>query len=192
MLGLPDDAKAPQIKSAMKTQHPRAKLHQYNLRYDCELIVAIMKRSEPSALHTHNSYLLNGTGKYQYYFDHLVDEMNMTNFSWMNMGTSIADEMVRVCLDLLYDLYNNGLGNNMSSEINFLKVNGVFDGNMHVYDKIYPYASCKKQVPRYSGGFLENVSEYVEHIVDLTIEYVMDHPAVCKTLTAPTMLYEEN
>ena len=173
MLGLPDNAKAPQIKSAMKTQYPLAKLHEYNMRYDCALIVAIMKRSEPSALYTDNSYL-GGTGKYQYYFDRLMAEMNMTNFSWMNMGTSIANEMIRVCFDLLYD---NGLGKNMSSEINFLKVNGVFDGNMHVYDKIYPYASCKK---------------HVEHIVDLTIEYVMDHQAVCKTLTAPTILYEEN
>ena len=118
---------------------------------------------------TYQSYYNAENGKYQEQLNRLWKLVPMSGNSPM-----VAGEMVRAAVRLSHEYYNNGMGNNVSGAINYLKAKGVFDGNMDVFKTIYDYSRGKV----YNGVFDNEckLTVAIERMMDLTLSYVIGRP----------------
>ena len=110
----------------------------------------------------------NKSGKYQAEYDRLVELMP-------DMGAceNTAGEMIRAVSRLGYDLYNNGMGNNTSGAVNFLREKGAIDED--TYDTIYEYTRGQLYHGRYAGDSLQVA---IERAVDMTVEMILLNPVL--------------
>lgn len=108
----------------------------------------------------------NRLGKYQADYDRLVKLMPA-----MGACDTVAGELIRSASRLGHDFYNNGMGNNTSGAVNFLKARGAIDAKTHA--TIYDYTRGQIYDGCYQGDRLQVA---MEHMVDLTIEFILANP----------------
>jgi len=116
----------------------------------------------------------NQKGKYQEQYDKWADELMPA----MGAAKTVAGELIRAVSRLAYDFYNNGMGNDTSGALNFLRDKGVVD--VFTYKTIKPYTTGMCYKGNYDGDLFQIA---IESMVDKTIE---------KVLANPELLTEEN
>src|SRR6056300_255501 len=111
----------------------------------------------------------NKQGKYQEDFDRLIKLMPD-----YGPAPTVGGEMMRAANRLVYDFYNNGMGNNTSGAINYLDRQGVMDrDNTNVFGVIYEYTRGRV----YSGGYNgDSLQTAIEKMMDMTIEQLLNQP----------------
>jgi|TARA_B110000444_G_scaffold256174_1_gene291989 hypothetical protein len=114
-----------------------------------------------------NTYWSN-KGKYQKDYDRLLPLMPL-----MGPAETVAGELIRAVSKLGHELYNNGMGNNSSGAVNFLKHNNVI--NQETYDTIYPMTRGRLYNGNYDG---DSFQKAVESAVDQTIEFLRKDPSL--------------
>lgn len=125
----------------------------------------------------------HNAGKYQADYARLCDEL----IPGMGAADTVAGEMLRSATRLAYDLYNNGMGNNTSGAVNFLKAKGVIDKDTHAV--IYEYTRGMLYDGRYEGDALQVA---IEHMIDATVELILAHPVLTTTQNTEDMFdFEE-
>jgi len=114
----------------------------------------------------------NKQGKYQEDFDRLIKLMPD-----YGPAPTVGGEMMRAANRLVYDFYNNGMGNNTSGAINYLDRQGVMDrDNTNVFGVIYEYTRGRV----YSGGYNgDSLQTAIEKMMDMTIEQLLNQPELC-------------
>lgn len=110
----------------------------------------------------------SGNGKYQAAYDELVEKMPA-----MGKCDTVAGEMIRAASRLGYDFYNNGMGNNTSGALNYLREQSAIDDD--VYDTIYKYTRGRIYEGRYTGDFLQVA---IESMVDQTVGMIVNNPVL--------------
>lgn len=124
----------------------------------------------------------NNKGRYQADYDRLVDLMPA-----MGECDTVAGELIRAASRLGHDFYNNGMGNNTSGAVNFLLAKGAIDAQTHA--TIYEYTRGQLYDGRYEGDSLQVA---IEHMVDLTIEFIRANPELeTQQNTEDMFSYEE-
>ena len=108
----------------------------------------------------------NNKGRFQAEFDNLSGLMPMTGSSDV-----VAGELIRAANRLAYDFYNNGMGNNTSGAINFLKKNSAISDSL--YDTVYPWTTGRVYDGDYDGDPLQLA---IEAIIDSTVEMIVRNP----------------
>ena len=108
----------------------------------------------------------NNQGTHQADYNRLVELMPM-----MGKSDTVAGELIRAVSKLGYDFYNNGMGNNTSGAVNFLKAKGAIDSRTH--STIYDYTRGMLYDGRYEGDFLQVA---MESMVDQTVEFILANP----------------
>lgn len=85
---------------------------------------------------------------------------------------TLAGEVVRACAKLRYDFYNNGMGNNTSGAINFLRDNSVVSSM--TYDSIYAYSRGRI----YNGNYNlnDNLHKAIEEMSQNVIDMISRNP----------------
>jgi hypothetical protein len=84
---------------------------------------------------------------------------------------TVAGELIRSVSRLGYDFYNNGMGNNTSGAVNFLRKKGAIDPE--TYRSIYPYTTGALYRGDYNGDALQVA---IERAVDMTVEMILRNP----------------
>lgn len=110
----------------------------------------------------------NHKGRFQAEFDELIKLMPM-----MGNADTFAGELIRAANRLAYDFYNNGMGNNTSGAVNFLKHFSVIDDS--VYETIYEYARGRIYNGCYEGDRLQVA---IEQMIDQTVEMITRNPVL--------------
>ena len=108
----------------------------------------------------------NRRGRYQVEFDNFIGLMPLVGHSPV-----LAGELIRAANRLAYDFYNNGMGNNTSGAINFLKDHGAVDPG--VYDTIYEYTRGRQYEGYYEGDSLQLA---IEQMIDSTVLMIVRNP----------------
>ena len=87
---------------------------------------------------------------------------------------TLAGEIVRACSKLRYDFYNNGMGNNTSGAINFLRDNSVV--SPMTYESIYAFSRGRI----YNGDYnLEDkLHKAIEKMSQNTIDMIAHNPVM--------------
>ena len=111
----------------------------------------------------------HNAGKYQADYARLCDEL----IPGMGAADTVAGEMLRSATRLAHDLYNNGMGNNTSGAVNFLKAKGAIDSKTHA--TIYDYTRGQLYDGRYKGDSLQVA---VEHAIDSVMELILANPVL--------------
>jgi len=125
----------------------------------------------------------NKAGKYQAEFDRMSDELMPS----MGACDTVAGEMIRSVSRLGYDLYNNGMGNNTSGAVNFLREKGAIDPD--TYNTIHEYTRGQLYDGRYQGDALQVA---IERAVDMTVEMILRNPTLLTQSNTEDMFdYEE-
>lgn len=106
-------------------------------------------------------------GKYQAEYDRLTDELVPD----MGACDTLAGELLRSASRLAYDFYNNGMGNNTSGALNFLREHNVIDTSL--YGVIYPYTTGSLYPGDYKGDLFHVA---IEMVVDKTVKNILDNP----------------
>ena len=125
----------------------------------------------------------NGKGKFQNEYNQMMDELVPVSG---NCDT-LAGELVRSASRLGYDFYNNGMGNNTSGALNFLKHHSAIDDD--VYDTIYEYTRGRL----YNGNYNGDVFHYaIERMIDQTMAMIVNNPVLLTIKNTEDMFdYEE-
>ena len=113
-----------------------------------------------------NNTYWNNSGKFQAEYDELVKLMPGSG-----NASTVAGELIRSVSRLGYDLYNNGMGNNTSGAVNFLREKGAIDADTHA--TIYAYTRGRLYEGRYDGDDLQRA---IERAVDMTVEMITRNP----------------
>ena len=121
----------------------------------------------------------NKSGAHQAEFDRLVKLMPS-----MGNCDTVAGELIRAASKLGYDFYNNGMGNNTSGAVNFLKTKGAIDRN--TYNTIYEYTRGLVYDGRYNGDSLQVA---MESMVDQTVQHILANPEL-ETQPNTTDMYD--
>lgn len=108
----------------------------------------------------------HGRGKHQAEYDRLILLMPDSG-----QCDTVAGELIRSATRLAYDLYNNGMGNNTSGAVNFLRAKGAITEQTH--STIYAYTRGRLYDGHYEGDALQVA---VEHMMDSTVEMVLANP----------------
>lgn len=111
----------------------------------------------------------NEQGKYQSDYDRLWKFVPISGKSEV-----LAGELIRAVSRLAYDFYNNGMGNNTSGAVNFLKEYNVFENALDKFNIIYEHSRGRT----YKGNYSED-SELliaIEYAIDSTIELILKNP----------------
>jgi hypothetical protein len=108
----------------------------------------------------------NHQGKFQKEFDEIIKLMP-------GYGNSdvLAGELIRSVNRLAYDFYNNGMGNNTSGAVNFLKHHSAISEG--VYDTIHPWTTGRVYNGNYDGDALQLA---IEAAIDMTVEMIVRNP----------------
>ena len=97
---------------------------------------------------------------------------------------SLAGEMVRAAVRLRYDFYNNGMGNNTSGALNFLRHHSVIDKQLADY--VRPYTTGRLYDGVYEGDFFQVA---IDTIVEMTEKFVTSNPQTM-TIDNATDMFE--
>lgn len=97
---------------------------------------------------------------------------------------SLAGEMVRAAARLRYDFYNNGMGNNTSGALNFLRHHSVIDKQLADY--VRPYTTGRLYDGVYEGDFFQVA---IDTIVEMTEKFVTSNPQTM-TIDNATDMFE--
>ncbi len=108
----------------------------------------------------------NQKGKYQAEYDRLALLMPT-----MGNCDTVAGELIRAASKLGHDFYNNGMGNNTSGAVNFLKAKGAVD--RVTYQVIYEYTRGLLYDGHYKGDLFQLA---MESMVDQTVEFILANP----------------
>jgi hypothetical protein len=108
----------------------------------------------------------NDSGKFQAEFDELIKLMPSSG-----NASTVAGELIRAANRLAYDFYNNGMGNNTSGAVNFLKHFSAIDNT--VYTTIYEYTRGRIYNGGYDGDSLQTA---IEQMIDQTVEMIVRNP----------------
>lgn len=124
----------------------------------------------------------NNQGKFQAQFDELTTLMPA-----VGNADTVAGELIRSCNRLAYDFYNNGMGNNTSGAINFLKMHSAIDGD--IYDTIHPWTTGRIYNGDYEGDDLQVA---IEKMIDQTVEMITRNPVLITMTNTDDMLNYED
>lgn len=109
----------------------------------------------------------NRTGKYQAEYEQMVE-----NFMPISgAADTLAGELIRAATRLAYDFYNNGMCNNTTGAVNFLKNKGAIDQATH--EAIYSFAAGQPYLGDYGGGALQVA---IERTLDMTVAMILHNP----------------
>jgi hypothetical protein len=108
----------------------------------------------------------NQKGKYQAEYDRLAELMPA-----MGNCDTVAGELIRAVSKLGHDFYNNGMGNNTSGALNFLKAKGAVD--RVTYQVIYEYTRGLLYSGHYEGDLFQLA---MESMVDQTVKFILANP----------------
>jgi hypothetical protein len=108
----------------------------------------------------------NGNGRYQADYDRLAELMPA-----MGRCDTVAGELIRAASRLGHDFYNNGMGNNTSGAVNFLRHKGAVERS--IYRVIYPYTRGQLYDGHYQGDLFQIA---MEKMVDQTVEFIRANP----------------
>ena len=109
----------------------------------------------------------DGNAKHQKQYQRLWD-----NFVPLTGSCStVAGELIRAAGRLTYDFYNNGMGNNTSGAINFLKHHGVVDSK--TFSAIHEYSRGALYEGNYGADRLHNA---IIRMTDRTVEFILANP----------------
>ena len=86
---------------------------------------------------------------------------------------TVAGEMVRAAGRLRYDFYNNGMGNNTSGALKFLREKSAIDRELFEY--VLPYTTGRLYQGNYDGDFFHHA---IDRIVEMTTKMVMFNPTL--------------
>lgn len=109
----------------------------------------------------------NNSGKYQKEFDALWEK----HVPASGNSETLAGEMIRAAGRLMYDFYNNGMGNDTSGAINFLRQKSVVDST--VYDTIHYMSNGRV----YRGDYGDDsLHRGITQMIDNTVEMILNNP----------------
>jgi hypothetical protein len=124
----------------------------------------------------------NKQGRYQVEYDQMIDLMPTEG-----AADTLAGELIRAATRLAYDFYNNGMCNNTTGAINYLREQGAVD--QATYDAIYPFAAGQPYMGTYGGGALQVA---IERTVDMTVAMILHNPQLMTTPNLEDMFnYQE-
>lgn len=124
----------------------------------------------------------NNKGQFQAEYDELVKLLPAAGAC-----DTLAGEMIRAVSRLGYDFYNNGMGNNTSGAVNFLRNNGAVDAD--TYSTIYAYTTGRVYQGSYAGDALHRA---IERAVDMTVEMIVRNPQLTAIVNTEDMFdYED-
>jgi len=86
-------------------------------------------------------------------------------------ASSLAGEMIRAAGRLRHDFYNNGMGNNTSGALNFLREKGAIDKELHEY--VLPYTTGRLYEGRYENDLFHVA---IDRIVEITSRFIAFNP----------------
>lgn len=135
-----------------------------------------------------NDSLINtywsSNGKHQADYDRLVKLMPP-----MGKCDTVAGEIIRAVSRIAHDLYNNGMGNNTSGSLNYLRDSGVLKTAPDLHGIIYPYTRGSLYQGCYNGDEFQMA---VERLIDTAIEHVLSNPQLESTSNNDDMFdYED-
>ena len=109
----------------------------------------------------------DGNAKYQEQFERLEHDLVPESGSC----STVAGELIRAAGRLNWDFYNNGMGNNESGAINFLKHHGVVDSK--TFSTIHNYSRGEL----YEGNFgADRLHNAIIRMTDRTVEFILENP----------------
>jgi len=108
----------------------------------------------------------NHQGRLQREFDELIKLMPASG-----AADTVAGELIRAANRLAYDFYNNGMGNNTSGAVNFLRRHGAISPG--VYGTIYEYTRGRVYEGHYEGDALQRSMELM---IDQVVEMIVRNP----------------
>ena len=122
-------------------------------------------------------------GKYQAEYEQMVDDLMPIS----GAAETLAGELIRAATRLAYDFYNNGMCNNTTGAVNFLREKGAIDG--HTHEAIYSFAAGQPYLGDYGGGALQVA---IERTIDMTVEMILRNPALLTMANTEDMFdYED-
>ena len=125
----------------------------------------------------------NNKGKFQAQYDELVKLMPPSG-----KCDTVAGELIRATSRIGYQFYNNGMGNNVSGALNFLRSQGAIDPD--TYSTIYEYSRGRIYNGRYNGDAIQVA---VERATDMTLEFITRNPVLLTMENSEDMFdYEED
>lgn len=86
-------------------------------------------------------------------------------------AATVAGEMVRAAGRLRYDFYNNGMGNNTSGALKFLREKGAIDKELFEY--VLPYTTGRVYQGKYENDLFHIA---IDRIVEMTTKMVTFNP----------------
>lgn len=84
---------------------------------------------------------------------------------------TVAGEMLRAAGRLRHDFYNNGMGNNTSGALKFLREKSAIDNELFEY--VLPYTTGRLYQGKYDGDFFQVA---IDRIVEMTTKMVTYNP----------------
>lgn len=111
----------------------------------------------------------NSKGKYQADYDRLTEQL----IPPMGAASTVAGELLRAATRIAYDFYNNGMGNNTSGAVNYLREKHAIDSRTHY--EIYEYSRGQVYRGNYGGDSLHTA---VEKAIDTTMEQILGNPVL--------------
>ena len=86
-------------------------------------------------------------------------------------AATVAGEMIRAAGRLRYDFYNNGMGNNTSGALKFLREKGAIDKEL--FDYVLPYTTGRLYQGKYENDLFHIA---IDRIVEMTTKMVTYNP----------------
>lgn len=108
----------------------------------------------------------NNKGKFQADYDRLLPFMPDSG-----PADTAAGEIIRAISKLGYDFYNNGMGNNTSGAVNYLRRMAAID--QETYQTIYAYTRGQTYEGYYDGDELHTA---IENMVDSAVYFIKTNP----------------
>lgn len=125
----------------------------------------------------------NHQGRFQAEYDHMVQELMPA----AGAAETVAGELIRSVSRLGYDFYNNGMGNNTSGAVNYLRSQGAIGPETH--STIYEFTRGRIYQGSYGGDRLQVA---IERAVDHTVEMILRNPALMTLPNTGDMFYYED
>ena len=98
-------------------------------------------------------------------------------------AATVAGEMVRAAGRLRYDFYNNGMGNNTSGALKFLREKGAIDKEL--FEHVLPYTTGRL----YKGNYENDLFHIaIDRIVEMTTKMVAYNPVLMTMENTEDML----
>ena len=96
---------------------------------------------------------------------------------------TVAGEMIRAAGRLRYDFYNNGMGNNTSGALKFLREKSAID--QELFDYVLPYTTGRLYQGKYENDLFHIA---IDRIVEMTTKMVAYNPVLMTMKNTEDML----